>query len=81
MDEGDRPAAFFGRVVKPFVSPDCDAVVAGEAAFPAFPQKMFAPAEEKGFQIHGGGPLFLAVGKFDIGHGHPPFKIQVPVRR
>ena len=74
LDEGDRPAALFCRVVKPFVPTDRDAMVAGKAAFPSFMQKPFSPAEEKGFQVHGGSTLLLAVCEFNIGHGQSSFQ-------
>lgn len=68
LNKGNWPSSLLCRVVEPFVSMNGDAVITGETAFTAFPQKAFAPAEEKRFQVYGGGPLLLAVGKFDIGH-------------
>ena len=68
LDKGDRPAALLRGVVKPLVSPDSDAVVAGETLFPAAGQELLTLTEQKRLQVYGGGPLFLIVGKFDVGH-------------
>ena len=74
LDKRYRPAALFRGMVVPLVSTDGDAVVACEAAFPAFPQELFSLAEKKGFQVYGGGALLLGIGKFNIRHDSTPYK-------
>ncbi len=79
LDEGYRPAALLCGVVKPLVSPDGDAVVAGEALFPAAGQELLALTQQKRLQVYGGGPLFLIFGKFGIGHKEPPGAKKPPL--
>ena len=45
LNKGNRPAALLCSVVKPLISPDGDAVVAGEALFPAAGQELLALAQ------------------------------------
>ena len=74
LNKGDWSASLLRGVVVPLVSANGDTVVAGEAAFPAFRQEPFSPAEKKGFQVYGGGALLLGIGKFNIRHDSTPYK-------
>ena len=78
MDEGDRSASFFCRVVKPFLPADRDAVVAGEALLVAGRDQCLALPEQELLQVDLAGAELLIICKMDIGNFYRPLIAFVP---